>query len=228
MKQYTKVSFATAMLITATIILSGYIGCIPSAKSKKNSNVETSMVSKPAIELKTNMRKLWEDHVTWTRNVILCLVDDVAGTEQAVKRLYQNQDDIGNSIKPFYGEEAGKKLTDLLHSHISISAEVILAAKAGNAGLLQETNKRWYENSDEISVFLSKANNNWELADMKMMMHNHLKLTSDEAVQRITKEYGADVIAYDQLHFEILKMSDILAEGIIKQFPEKFETVAVK
>ncbi|TDE44525.1 hypothetical protein E0I26_08570 [Flavobacterium rhamnosiphilum] len=170
------------------------------------------------------MRKLWEDHVTWTRNVILCLVDELPGTDQAIKRLLQNQVDIGNAIKPFYGEAAGNKLTKLLKEHIIIAADVVNAAEAGNTVALNKANKKWYANADEISEFLCKANPKWALKDMKMMMNDHLKLTTNEAVQRIKKNYDADVIAYDKVHNEILEMSDMLANGIIKQFPEKFKT----
>jgi hypothetical protein len=184
---------------------------------------KNSISESGAAILKTNMRHLWEDHVTWTRNVIFCLVDDLPGADQAVKRLLQNQIDIGNAIKPYYGEEAGKKLTELLTPHITIAAEVVKAAKAGNTTALDEANKRWYANADEISEFLSKANSHWGLTDMKVMMHEHLKLTTDEAVQRIQRNYDADVIAYDKVHHEILKMSDMLADGIVKQFPAKFK-----
>src|SRR5215813_6136448 len=76
-----------------------------------------------ANELRTNMRKLWEDHVTWTRNVIICLTDGLPGADQAVKRLLKNQDDIGNAVKPVYGDAAGSKLTELLKVHISTAAD---------------------------------------------------------------------------------------------------------
>jgi hypothetical protein len=36
-------------------------------------------------DLKIAMNKLWEDHVTRTRNVILCLVDGVPGIDQDSK-----------------------------------------------------------------------------------------------------------------------------------------------
>lgn len=39
------------------------------------------------------------------------------------------QTDIGNAIKPFYGDEAGNKLAALLHEHIVGAANVLAAAK---------------------------------------------------------------------------------------------------
>jgi hypothetical protein len=179
--------------------------------------------SAAANELRTNMRKLWEDHVTWTRNVILNIMDDLPGTDQAVQRLLQNQTDIGNAIKPVYGDDAGNKLTELLKVHITTAADLLKAAKAGNTAAFNDVNKKWFDNADDISAFLSKANPNWTLADMKNMMHDHLKLTTDEAVARQKKDYAGDVAAYDKVHNEILQMSDMLSDGIVKQFPDKFK-----
>lgn len=229
MKQVRRLGFATAwlcataLLIAAFIVLFSYSGCSSNDKPKENSPDKVPAVSSPAVELKGGMHKLWEDHVTWTRNVILCLVDELPGADQAVKRLMQNQVDIGNAVKPYYGEDNGNKLTELLKAHIAISADVVKSAKAGNTTALDSANKKWFANADEISAFLSGANPNWPLAEMKMMMDDHLKLTTDEAVQRIKKDYDADIAAYDKVHEEILKMSDMLADGIIKQFPEKFK-----
>jgi len=223
----TIATFVLSTLFAVSILLSGCNS--PSTENtdkEKLAMVEAEFYAKS--ELKLAMRKLWEDHVVWTRNVIFCLVDRLPGKDQAVNRLLQNQVDLGNAIKPYYGEEAGKKLTDLLYPHITIAAEVVNAAKAGNTTALDEANKRWYANADEISEFLSKANPNWEFEEMKMMMREHLKLTTDEAVQRIKKDYDADVIAYDKVNDAILKMSDMLADGIVKQFPEKFITSSTK
>lgn len=217
-----KVHFLS-LAILGTILA---FGC-NSNQNKPAENTQTSMNHSPqastkAMELKTNMRKLWEDHITWTRNVICCLVDGLPGSDQAVKRLLQNQDDIGNALKPIYGDEAGNKLTALLHDHITISADVVKAAKANDKPKLDEANKKWTANADEISVFLSQVNPNWKLDDMKKMMHDHLSLTTDEAVARIKKDYDADIKAYDKVHDEILAMSDMLSDGIVKQYPEKF------
>lgn len=174
-------------------------------------------------QLRMAMHKLWEDHITWTRNVILNIMDDLPGTDQAVTRLLQNQDDIGNALKSFYGEAGGRELTRLLREHITTAADLLKAAKAGNKSAFDEANKKWSANADEISQFLSKANPNWKQDDMTKMMHDHLTLTTEEAVARLKKDYAADVKAYDKVHVEILSMADMLTDGIIKQFPEKFK-----
>ena len=176
-----------------------------------------------AEQLRSGMHKLWEDHVTWTRNVILNIMDDLPGTDQAVARLLKNQEDIGNAIKPVYGDAAGAELTRLLKEHIVVAADLLKAAKTNNKTGFDDANKKWFANADEISAFLSKANPNWKLEDMKKMMHDHLNLTTEEAVARLKKDYDADVKAYDKVHDEILAMADMLTDGILKQFPDKFK-----
>lgn len=175
-------------------------------------------------ELRTNLRTLWEDHAMYTRNVILNIIDDLGGTNESVARLLQNQDDLGNAIKPVYGEAAGNQLTKLLKEHILIAADLLKAAKINNQAGFAAANTKWFKNADDISAFLSTANpGNWPLESMKKMMHEHLNLTTQEAVARLKKDYKADIEAYDKTRAELLAMSDMLATGIIKQFPEKFK-----
>ena len=191
--------------------------------SPLHAQMDMSNKTSKGEQLRMTMHKLWEDHIVWTRNVILNIMDDLPGTDQAVNRLLQNQDDIGNAVKSFYGEAGGKELTRLLREHITIAADLLKAAKTGNNPAFEAANKKWIVNADEISGFLSKANPNWQLEDMKKMMHDHLNLTTEEAVARLKKDYTADIKAYDKVHDEILLMADMLTDGIIKQFPAKFK-----
>lgn len=175
-----------------------------------------------SCQLHADMRALWEDHIVYTRNVICNLVDGLPGKDQAIARLMKNQEDIGGAVAVYYGVEAGTALTNLLKSHIAISADVVNAAKAGDRNALDAANARWFANADSIAGFLSSANPHWPLEDMKRMMHEHLRLTTNEAVARINHDYPGDIEAYDAVHKEILEMSDMLADGIVKQFPDQF------
>ena len=168
------------------------------------------------------MRKLWEDHITWTRLYIVSALADAPDLKATTDRLLQNQADIGNAVKPFYGDAAGDKLTGLLRQHILIAADIVGAAKAGDKAKLDSSKTHWAANADEIAAFLSGANPaHWPAADMKAMMRDHLDLTTAELVARLNKDWTADVAAYDKIHAQILKMADMLSAGIAAQFPEK-------
>lgn len=186
-----------------------------------------AQAASPALnrcEFRSDMRKLWEDHITWTRLYIVSALADLPAKGPTAQRLLQNQADIGNAIKGFYGDAAGTKLTALLKDHILIAADLIDAAKAGNAAKQADATRRWSANADEISSFLSGANpKNWPLAEMKSMMHQHLDLTTAEVVAGLKKDWTGDIAAYDKVHEHILKMSDMLSSGIAKQFPDKFK-----
>jgi len=206
----------TVSLVALSILLS-----IPYVTSgfATNSNEQVSQAA-----LHDAMRKLWEDHITWTRVFIISAVGDLPDKATATERLLQNQVDIGNAIKPYYGEAAGTKLTTLLKEHITTAAEVVAAAKANDQGKLADANKRWIANADQIADFLSSANSrNWPQAEMRSMMHEHLNLTTQEAVARLHGDWAADVKAYDAVHQQILTMADGLTMGIVNQFPEKFK-----
>jgi hypothetical protein len=172
------------------------------------------------------MRKLWEDHIIWTRQFIVSAAteaENLPDTGPTVDRLLANQTDIGNAIKPFYGEAAGDALTALLREHILTAADIVAAAKAGDGDAVEAAAAAWYANADEIATFLSEANpRNWPLDEMKAHMRSHLDLTLEEAVARLEGRYADDIGAYDKVHADILEMADMLSAGIIAQFPSRF------
>lgn len=175
-----------------------------------------------AAALKQDMRKLWTDHVVWTRDYIVAAVADQPDAQAAANRLMKNQEDIGQAVATYYGSAAGQQLTSLLKEHISIAVDLIKAAKASDKAAQQQADTKWHQNATLIAEFLSKANPNWPRATLVDMMNKHLSTTTDEVVARLTKNWESDVKAFDAVYDHILHMSDTLAEGIVKQFPNKF------
>jgi hypothetical protein len=199
---------------------------ISSAHGKKADTCEKSCCTSASMtkaSFRMDMRKLWEEHIGWTKAYITSAVNGIDGTDKVAARLLKNQEDIGNAIKPFYGDEAGAKLTALLKDHILLAADLVSAAKAGDGAKAAEAEKKWYANGDDIATFLSGANKNWSKGDLKEMMDTHLSLTKAIAVAEIGKDQDAAIKAADQNHEHILKMADALSDGIIKQFPKKFK-----
>jgi hypothetical protein len=210
-------------LSASLILLFGVAGARPSSAASASPAADKAEMSKQAA-FQAAMRKLWEDHITWTRVFIISAAADLPDKDATTQRLLQNQVDIGNAVKPYYGAAAGDQLTALLKDHILISADVVAAAKANDQAKLADANRRWSANADQIADFLSKANpKNWPDAEMRSMMHDHLALTTNEALARLHSDWAGDVKAYDAVHTQILNMADMLSAGIVKQFPDKFK-----
>jgi hypothetical protein len=175
------------------------------------------------IELHAAMRKLWEDHITYTRNYIISALANLPDADAVAQRLLKNQEDIGNAIKPYYGDAGGQKLTALLKDHIMVATEVVKAAKGSDNAQLDAAQKKWSANGKEIAAFLSGANPNWPKGEMESMLQKHLDLTTGEVVGRLKQDWEADIRSYDNGHAHMLMFADTLSDGIEKQFPAKFK-----
>ena len=196
------------------------------------------------------LRQLWTDHIQWTRGYIIDAIEgaalsphvadaayseigDLATTLEAIKpasatdaaavRLLKNQEDIGNAIKPYYGEEAGNGLTRLLKDHIVVAVGLVNDAKSGNQESFAANDKKWTDNIREIARFLSGANPAWPENDVFDLLNQHLNLTKGEVVARLTKDWAADVKASDDLLAEAMVIADTLYDGLVAQFPDRFD-----
>ena len=219
----TAVAVATA---TAALALSsGSDAAAPAEHHHVHAAMTTghSAISPNELALRRTMDRLWEEHVAWTRLAIISLTTNAPDTKATVARLLRNQTDIGNAVKPFYGAAAGKQLTALLREHILIAADLIAVAQKGDGAGVSAQQARWTKNADQIAALLSSANPRfWKLDAMKTMMHDHLRLTTNEVVARLQSNWAADVKAYDRVESEILHMSEMLADGLVGQFPSRF------
>jgi hypothetical protein len=169
------------------------------------------------------MRKLWEDHITWTRLAIVSFAADLPDLSATEARLLANQRDIGNAVKPYFGRKAGNKLTALLREHILGAVELLKAAKSGDQAQIDGASAAWYANGKQVADFLHGANPRyWGRAEMRSMMRMHLDQTLKEAQDRLGGRYAADIRDYEVVHAHILEMADELSDGIVRRFPGRF------
>lgn len=171
------------------------------------------------VILSNYMRLLWEQHVYWTRLVILSMVFGLPDTRLVTNRLLRNAKDLEAALKPFYGETAAAKSAELFTSHLTIAAELVQAAKDGNSAAAE---KRWYENADQIAAFLGSINPYWSTKEWQSMLYAHLAMTKEEAVYFLEKDYADSITVFENIEQEALKMADMMTQGIVRQFPQYF------
>jgi hypothetical protein len=214
---------AAAALFSLAAVLAGFSVAVRAPGSAATADAATTT---SRLALHDASRKLWEDHITWTRCFIVSaatLSANLPDRGPTTDRLLQNQVDLGNVIRSYYGDRAGDDVTALLRQHILLAAQIIDAAKAGDTAGQQQALDAWYANANQIATYLHRLNpRNWSISALKSLLTEHLDLTLEEAVDRLGGRYTEDVADYEPVHVQILQLADTLSDGIVAQFPDRF------
>ena len=181
--------------------------------------VSSKFINRYKVDLKSHMRRLWGEHVAWIRMTISSLVLDLPDASFVVARLLKTATEMGDSLRPFYGDEVGDAYGQLLKEHITLAGELIKASKKGNKESAEEIERSWYRNGDEVSVFLNGINPYISLPKFKKMFYEHLDMSKHEVVSMMNKDFGADLAMSDMMLTEGLKMADVISGAIIQQYP---------
>lgn len=196
--------------------LAGFLAVAKGAQPFQAPAVET-----PA-DLRLAMRDLWSDHITYTRAYIVSALAGLPDEDAVAARLMRNQGEIGASIVPYFGREAGDQLAALLREHISIATEVVARAQASDAGGLKRAQAKWAANGALLAAFLGETNPYWDKTAVAGMLTEHLATTTAEIRARMAQDWGGDIRNYDLLHAHMMRFADLLSDGIRRRFPEKF------
>jgi len=284
----------------------------------------TSQAAVSRTAFHDRMRELWSDHIVYTRGFIVSASAGLADTSEVLQRLLRNQDEIGEAIKPYYGDAAGTQLASLLRNHIQLAGKALVAAKGTtptNVGMSMTTNQSanayistpmtrdtvsvrtdasvsarvsdttkakqpnarvtgdttsqrlpsnqygtvrqdttaqanvhaqgqmqvgasaptaqvdsvqltqavtaLKANADSIATFLSQANpRGFQKTALSGGLQMHIDLLLKEVTAHLKKDWAGSVAAYDESQRQAAQMADMLSEGIMKQFPSRFNNRA--
>lgn len=176
-----------------------------------------NIYTQPQIRLMNQLRKLWEQHVYWTRFFIISTAADLGDLEPVTNRLLQNPKDFAAVLLPFYGAKSTAEFQELFTQHLLIAADLVNDAKRQDVVKADDARKRWYQNADDIASFFSSINPFWNEQTWRSMLYSHLEMTEKEAVLRLGGNYLADIKIFHEIEEEALKMADYMFCGILKQ-----------
>ncbi|MGE7674043.1 hypothetical protein ACQKMV_10750 [Lysinibacillus sp. NPDC094403] len=175
-------------------------------------------ISKAESDFMAMNRILWMEHVNWTRMTIISIVFGLPDLPFVQERLLQNATDLGNCLRPFYGDQIADRYAELIKEHLLIAAQLVTAAAKGDTATADAKEKEWYRNADDIAIFLNQINPYLSVEEVQKMFYTHLALTKKEAVTMIQKNYQEDIQVFDDIEAEALAMSDMIASAIVMQF----------
>lgn len=224
---------AAAVLATSTALGLTALSACGNASAATTAAASTATHIAPAghgasatakqIALYDGLTAVLDQHMEWTYATVVAFAQGAPTLTPDLDRLLQNQADIGNAVKPYYGDRAGNQLTALLRTHILDAVPVLQAAKDGDTTALDKAVTAWYANAKQIADFLAAANpKSWPRAEMEPMWKTHITQTITYAVDALKGNWVKSITDYDTAEGHMDQMAGMLSAGIIKQFPRKF------
>jgi len=174
------------------------------------------------ITLINDMRLAWEQHVYWTRMLLISIAARLEDEPHVTTRLLQNPEDIATIFKRYYPEEIGKTIADLLTEHLVIGAKLITALRDKQTAQASELNRQWYINAHKMADAFCGFNPCYHCDTLRNMFYTHLDLTTREVAARLAGDYLADIAAFDKVEKEALDMADYFTAGLMRAFPKAF------
>ncbi len=180
---------------------------------------ENRCLTPEQVDLLNTLRRLWTDHVMWTRSFILSTALDLPDLPFVTKELLRNPGNFAKVLSPIYGDQKAKAFEDLLTDHLTIAATLVTALKNRDINAAQEQHEKWYANADAIAKTLSEINPYWDMAEWQGLLYDHLSMTEHEAAQILSDQFEESIVQFNAIEEEALEMADTMAYGIMRQFP---------
>ena len=179
-------------------------------------------VSMNQVQLIKQMNLVWEQHIMWTRMLLISIAENLKDLDATQARLLWNPKDIADVFRRFYGNVVANRIQQLLTDHLAIGKDLIVALKNKNQEEATKLNTKWYQNADEMAEAFSSINSFYPREEIRNMLYEHLRLTTNEVNNRLQGNYIEDINSYDMVQKEILRMSQFFVNGIVRQFPNLF------
>ena len=88
---------------------------------------ESYWVSMNQVQLLKQMNLVWEQHIMWTRMLLISIAENLKDLEATQTRLLRNPKDIADVFRRFYGNAVANRIQQLLTEHLVIGKELIVA-----------------------------------------------------------------------------------------------------
>jgi ActR/RegA family two-component response regulator len=171
-----------------------------------------------------SLRDLWVGHTFWIRNFELeSFAGNGAALQSAEKKMEENCRAIADSLAPYYSPEDVERFHTLLDRHEYAIKAYLKAVREENGRGLEEAQREVPSNSTDIADFLGGLNPAWKTPEFRDLIQQHGLCHMDQIRALKDGDYSREASIWDVKRQVVLKLADAMAEGLARQFPQKFK-----
>jgi hypothetical protein len=182
-----------------------------------------AVITTKLADTRAALRDLWIGHVFWVRNVVIATFEgDKEAATAAEAQVVMNAKALAASIEPYYGKAASEQLFKLLAGHWGAIKADLDAAQAGDKAGRDAAMAKLVANAEDIATFLGGANPNLPHDTVKSLFVAHGSHHVQQISEVKARQFDAEAKTWAAMSAHMYVIADALADGIAKQFPDKF------
>lgn len=219
---------AVVLVAVAAIGLIGFK--VMSASNAKNETAVTNVSASAgtntvkASDLRADLVTLGVEHMSLTNKAVDDALDGTKTAPASGAALYANGTDIGAAVGSVYGADAEKTFNAVWKLHLDQFVNYAVAASKGDeAGKKAALDAISTGYTKPLSAYLAKANPNLPQATLETALDDHVQMTAVMIDHHVKGDYEAEMKELRHANQHLKGVFSVLAGGIVKQYPEKFQ-----
>jgi hypothetical protein len=173
--------------------------------------------------LDMTLRHLFVDHVFWVRSMVISTKSGNSDEAQVAYRMaLDNAKAFGDAVASFYGQKAGDEFARLFADHVNAVKDYCLADLKSDEAAKNAAATKMSKNGEQLAALLSSANPNLPKSAVLSLLGAHVAQHIVECNAVAAGNFTQEAKTWDTMLSNIYAISDALAGGIAKQFPNKF------
>ena len=211
-------------LILSTLVVIGLFSAWTASPAQSQ-----AAMSNPAkvVQLKMALRDLYINHIFWVRSLVISTrTGEKAAISEADQYGLDNAKVMGRSLASFYGPLAEGPCVYLFANHYLDVKSYMRAAFANNFKGDETFKETAVDNltrtADGVALFVSAATPNLPKSAVYALLTAHIGHHIVAINATAKKDWSAEADVWNPMAKQVYVLADTLADGIAKQFPEKF------
>jgi hypothetical protein len=192
--------------------------------STSTSSSAVVTASTKAADLRSSLVTLGVEHMTYTDQAVSAALDGTKNAAAVGAALYANGTTIGAAVGSVYGKDAETTFNTVWKLHLDDFVKYAVAGSkgdtAGQKAALADIDANY---TKPLAQYLAKANPNLPESALEGALRDHVDMTAKMIDFHIAGDYKSEATELDMANKHIEGLFSTLADGIVKQFPDKFK-----
>ena len=222
-RRFTKKLILAAIVVLAVGGAGFYLGRNDAKNSSENKTGSVGdTVYSNTSDLRKELNVKLAEHVALATEVMRTSYDQHGSSTAAVDELDKNSQELADIIGNFYGQGPKDTFLKQWRDHITFFVNYTISVKNDDKEGKEQALSDLEEYSQQAAEFLAGLNSSLSVDNLKPLFADYRDLMVDSMNDYANEEYPQSLDKESQTYAQAGKLADSIADGLAKQFPEKF------